>query len=58
MTGISISLDAKTIQEIDIERRWVQRSVAISKALEYLLSQPGTIRKLCGADKIPEEYKQ
>lgn len=57
MPAVSISLPTELIAKLDAERRWVGRSIALSKVLDYVLSQPGTVRQLCGADKIPEEYK-
>lgn len=57
MPSVNISLPTEIILKLDKERRWIQRSVAVTKGLEYILSQEGTLRQLCGADKIPEEYK-
>lgn len=57
MPAISISLDSDVIVKLDQERRWVNRSQAINKVLTYLLTQPNTIRGLCGADKLPPEYQ-
>ena len=56
MVSVSVYLDAEVVVKLDQERRWVRRSEAINKALKYILEQPGTVRNLCGADKIPPEY--
>lgn len=57
MVSVNISIPSDILASVDKERRWVQRSTAITKALEYLLTQPNTIRGLCGADKLPPEYQ-
>lgn len=57
MPSVNLSIPSDVITKIDTERRWVTRSKAVTVALEYLLSQPNTIRGLCGADKLPPEYQ-
>lgn len=56
MVAISISLPAEIIVQIDKERRWINRSVALTKVLEYICSTPGTMTRIIGADKLPEYY--
>lgn len=57
VAAVSINLDTEVLLKLDRERRWITRSQAINKALSYLLTQPNTIRGLCGADKLPPEYQ-
>jgi len=57
MVSLNVSVDAELVSKLDQERRWVGRSKAVNEIFKYILSQPGTVRNLCGADKIPEEYK-
>lgn len=57
MPSVTVNLNTEIILTLDKERRWVSRSQAVNKALDYLLNQsPGTVRMLCGADKLPPEY--
>lgn len=56
MTSVSISLDPEVLVKLDKERRWINRSQAVNKALIYIESQPGFLSKICGVDKLPPEY--
>ena len=57
MVSLNVSIDADLVMKLDQERRWVGRSKAVNEIFKYVLSQPGTVRNLCGANNIPEEYK-
>lgn len=57
VVGLNITVPVEIVAQFDQERRWVKRSAAITKVLEYLCRNPGTIRTIVGANNVPPEYQ-
>ena len=57
MVSVNISLPSDVLAILDKERRWITRSEAIAKVLQYVAQTEGTIRNLVGANNVPPEYQ-